>query len=391
MLNTNFSPWPCFSEEEVEIVSNVLRSNRVNYWTGDQCRKFEQEFANFAHSKYAISLTNGTNALELALIGLGIGKGDEVVVSPRSFVATVSSVVMLGATPVFADVDADSQNITLETVRKVVTSRTKAVIPVHLAGCPADMQSFMDYFFPKGIHLVEDCAQAHGAKINGKSVGSFGDVGAWSFCQDKIMTTGGEGGMVTTSSLDIYNLMWSYKDHGKSASSMSTKGENSGYKYVHDSFGTNWRMTEMQAALGRYQLQKMPEWNISRIENAKKIWETASSLTWLRVPKFESSITHAAYKAYVFLRREKIPRNWSRERILEELWKLGIPCYSGSCPEIYKEKAYTNKYGAIDKQFPVAAELGALSLMFLVHPTLTAAEIEQTCDGLLYIDRLMRT
>jgi dTDP-4-amino-4,6-dideoxygalactose transaminase len=197
MLNTGFSPWPCFSEEEVSAVATVLRSNRVNYWTGNECREFEKEFAAWCGTEYAIALANGTLALDLALRGLNIGPGDEVIVTPRTFIASVSCVVNAGATPVFADVDLESGNLCADTIQTALTPRTKAVICVHLAGWPCDMDPIMALAAQHGFKVIEDCAQAHGARYKGRSVGSIGHIGAWSFCQDKIMTTGGEGGMVT--------------------------------------------------------------------------------------------------------------------------------------------------------------------------------------------------
>ena len=216
MLNGPFSPWPSFSQEEADAVSRVLLSNKVNYWTGQEGREFEREFAAFAGTEYAIAVANGTLALDLALQGLGIGVGDEVVVTPRTFLASATSVINAGATPVFADVDPDTQNITPETVAAVITPKTKAVVCVHLAGWPCDMDGFMALAEEHNLFVIEDCAQAHGATYKDKPVGGLGHVGCWSFCQDKIMSTGGEGGMVTCNDRDLWSRMWSFKDHGKS-------------------------------------------------------------------------------------------------------------------------------------------------------------------------------
>ena len=258
MLNTPFSPWPSFSEEEVEAVARVMRSNRVNYWTGEECRKFEREFAEWAGSRHAVALANGTLALDVALHGLGIGPGDEVVVTPRTFLASVSCVVNAGGVPVFADVDRDSGNSTAETIAAVLTPRTRAVIPVHLAGWPCDMDPIMDLAADHGLKEIEDCAQAHGARYKGRSVGTIGHVGAWSFCQDKIITTGGEGGMVTTDDPEVWSRMWSFKDHGKSWEAVYEREHAPGFRWLHESFGTNWRMLEMQAAIGRSEVMRRP-------------------------------------------------------------------------------------------------------------------------------------
>ncbi len=380
MLNTPFSPWPSFTEEEAEAVKKVLLSNRVNYWTGEEARNFEKEFATYTESKHAIALANGTVALDVALLAMGIGAGDEVIVTPRTFLASASSIVNTGAKPVFAEVDADSQNITADTIEAVLTPKTKALICVHLAGWPCDMDPIMELAEKHNLYVIEDCAQAHGAKYKGRSVGSIGHVGAWSFCQDKIMTTGGEGGMVTTNDTDLWKKMWSIKDHGKSFDAVYNREHAPGFRWLHESFGTNWRMTEMQAVIGRLQIQKMPKWHKQRLENANKIWNAAAKLPALRVPQIPEEITHAAYKCYFFVRPEKLKEGWDRDRILNEIAEQGVPAFSGSCSEVYLEKAFDGTDFRPKGRLPVAKELGETSMMFMVHPTLTEAEIEKTCS-----------
>lgn len=379
MLNTAFSPWPSFSPEEIEAVRRVLSSNKVNYWTGTECREFEKEFAAWNGSKYAIALANGTVALDLALKALGIGPGDEVVVTPRTFLASVSCVVTAGAVPVFADVDPDSQNITADTIRAVLTPRTRAVICVHLAGWPCDMDPIMELAQEHGLKVIEDCAQAHGARYRGRAVGSIGHIGAWSFCQDKIMTTGGEGGMVTTQDEKLWSSMWSYKDHGKSHDAVYNRQHPPGFRWVHESFGTNWRMLEMQAAIGRLQLGKMGQWTADRQAKAARIWEAARPFSALRVPEIPVHIEHAAYKCYVIVEASALAPGWSRDRIMAEINAAGVPCYSGSCSEVYLEKAFDDTGWRPEERLAVARELGENSLMFLVHPTLTAAEMDRSC------------
>lgn len=380
MLNTVFPPWPSFTQEEVDAVSRVLLSNKVNYWTGQECREFEKEFASWTGSKYAIALANGTLALEVALKALGISSGDEVVVTPRTFIASASCIVAMGAVPVFADVDRNTQNITAETISRVLTQRTKAVICVHLAGMPCDMDPIMDMANQHGLYVIEDCAQAHGARYKGRPVGSIGHIGAWSFCQDKIMTTGGEGGMVTTNDRALWSSMWEYKDHGKSWNAVYEKEHPSGFRWLHESFGSNYRMLEMQAAIGRIQLKRMPEWSKIRREYAKMIWNAARRQPWLRVPDIPAWADHAAYKCYVFVEPSALPYAWDRDRIMAEINSCGVPCYSGSCSEIYLEKAFDNTDWRPQERLPVAKELGETSLMFLVHPTLALEHIEKTCD-----------
>lgn len=382
MINTPFSPWPSFSEEEAEAVKNVLLSNRVNYWTGLEGKRFEEEFAIFSDSCYAVALANGTVALDTGLKALGVGAGDEVVVTPRTFIASVSSIVNAGATPIFADIDRNSQCITAETISDVITDKTKAIVVVHLAGMSADMDPIMELAKLHNIYVIEDCAQAHGAKYKGRSVGSIGHIGAWSFCQDKIMTTGGEGGMVTTNDKALWRLMQSYKDHGKNHEIMNEVSSNTGFRWLHDSIGTNFRMTEMQAAIGRIQLKKMPDWQSSRLLNARKIWNAASCIDGVRSTSLSSNSTHAAYKCYVFVEPHRLKEDWSRDRIIREINALGVPCFSGSCSEVYLEAAFSHSAFRPQSPLPVARELGETSIMFLVHPTLKDGEIEATCLAL---------
>ncbi|WP_337157546.1 DegT/DnrJ/EryC1/StrS aminotransferase family protein [Pseudomonas putida] len=380
MLNTPFSPWPSFSEEEANAVRDVVLSNKVNYWTGQEGREFEKEFAAWAGTARAIALANGTVALDVALKALDIRGGDEVIVTPRTFLASVSSIVNAGAIPVFAEVDRDSQNITAQTIDAVLTPRTKAVICVHLAGWPCDMDPIMELAEKHGLKVIEDCAQAHGARYKGRSVGSIGHVGAWSFCQDKIMTTGGEGGMVTTNDLALWSRMWSYKDHGKSWEAVYERQHAPGFRWLHESFGTNWRMLEVQAVIGRIQLQRMAEWQVRRKANAQRIWNTAANLPALRVPTIPQDIDHAAYKCYVFVEPASLKESWDRDRILREIGARGVPVFSGSCSEVYLEKAFDGTGWRPEPCLQVARELGETSLMFLVHPTLTENEIDVTCD-----------
>lgn len=382
MLNTPFPPWPSFTAEEADAARDVILSNRVNYWTGQECREFEREFAAWAGTRHAIALANGTVALDLALQGLGIGAGDEVIVTSRTFLASASCIVNAGAVPVFADVDPDSQNVTADTIRAVLTPRTRAVICVHLAGWPCDMDPIMELAREHDLFVIEDCAQAHGARYKGRPVGSIGHVGAWSFCQDKIMTTGGEGGMITTDDTDLWKRMWAYKDHGKSWDAVYERQHPPGYRWLHESFGTNWRMIEVQAAIGRIQLRRMADWQAARLRHARRIWAHARTLPGLRVPDVPDSIDHAAYKCYVFLDLDALAPGGTRERIMQAIADQGVPVYSGSCSEIYLEKAFDGTDFRPAQRLPVARALGDTSLMFLVHPTLQDEHIDRTCEVL---------
>lgn len=380
MLNTPFAPWPSFTQEEADAVHNVLLSNKVNYWTGQQGREFEKEFAAWADCQHAIALSNGTQALDLALKGLGIGEGDEVIVTSRTFLASASSIVTAGAVPVFADVDRDSQNVTADTIGAVLSGRTKAIICVHLAGWPCDMDPIMALANEHGLFVIEDCAQAHGARYKGRSVGSIGHVGAWSFCQDKIMTTGGEGGMVTTNDTALWKRMWAYKDHGKSWDAVYEREHPPGFRWLHESFGTNWRMTELQAVIGRIQLKRMAAWTATRTRNALRIWQVCSDYSVVRVPAVPDDCVHAHYKCYVQVVPEQLAAGWTRDRIVEAIVAKGVPCFQGSCSEVYLEKAFDDTGWRPVERLPVAKELGETSLMFLVHPTLTEEQIDKTCE-----------
>lgn len=359
----------------------MISSNRVNYWTGQEGQEFEREFAVYCGVPHAVALANGTLALDLALKALGIGPDDEVIVTPRTFIASVSSVVLAGATPVFADVNRDSGNISPATIEPLLSDRTKAIIPVHLGGWPCDMEGIMALARDRGIAVVEDCAQAHGARIGEQSVGAFGDVGAWSFCQDKILTTGGEGGMVTTRDRDLWAKMWSYKDHGKDWEAVYERQHAPGFRWLHESFGTNWRMLEVQAAIGRLQLAKLPEWTQRRARIAGTIRAALSSFDdLLRLPRPGNHMTHAYYRYYAYVRPEALRTGWTRDRIIAEVSGRGAPIFQGSCSEVYLERAFEGTPWRPATRLRNARELGETSLMFLTHPTLTDVEVDRICD-----------
>jgi len=394
MLNTPFSPWPSFTTEEADAVHRVVLSNKVNYWTGNETREFEKKFAVWCDTTHAVALANGTLALDVALKALGVGPGDEVVVTPRTFIASISCVVNAGAVPVFADVEADSGNVSARTIAAVLSPRTKAVVCVHLAGWPCDMDPIMALAAERSFSVIEDCAQAHGARYKGRPVGSIGHVGAWSFCQDKNMTTGGEGGMVTTNDEALWRAMWSYKDHGKSYEAVYERQHAPGFRWLHESFGTNWRMLEMQAVIARIQLKRMSNWSAARKRNAEAVWAACREFAALRVPQIKcascpgnckaagASCEHAHYKCYVYVAPERLAVGWTRDRIIEAINAEGVPCYQGSCSEVYLEKAFDGTGWRPQDRLPVAKVLGETSLMFLVHPTLTKAEIAKTCEAI---------
>lgn len=386
-MSNNYAPWPVYEDDEIAAVEAVLRSGRVNYWTGTAGRDFEKAYAAYVGVPHAIAVANGTVALDLAWVALGIGAGDEVIVTSRTFLASVSSVVLAGAVPVFADIDPDSQNITAETVRAVLTPRTRAILCVHLAGWPCDMDPILALAREHDLHVVEDCAQAHGARYKGRPVGSMGDIAAFSFCQDKIISTGGEGGLVTTRNPDWWRVMWSYKDHGKSYDTVYHRQHPPGFRWLHESFGTNWRLTEMQSAIGLRQLAKLDDWIVRRRANTEALYRVLRRSALLRIPVPGDDVYHACYKAYVFVRPERLQPGWDRDRILREMEAEGIVCLSGSCSEVYLEKAFDGTGLRPSGPLPVARMLGETSLMFLVHPTLTPADCQATAERALEVLR----
>lgn len=373
------APWPYFNEDEIEAALRVLRSGKVNYWTGEEGRQFEREFAEFTGCKHAIALSNGTVALELALRVLGVGPGDEVITTARTFIASASCAAVLGARPVAVDVDRESQNLTVDTIRQKISSRSKAIVAVHLAGWPCDMDAILELAREHGMAVVEDCAQAHGATYKGRPVGSIGDVGAFSFCQDKIMTTSGEGGMLTTNDGRLWRNAWSYKDHGKSYDAVYNREHAPGFRWLHESFGTNMRMTEVQAAIGRLALKKVPRWVATRRQYASILNERLAALPGLRLTVPPEGFGHSYYKYYAFVQPELLRAGWTRDRIMLEINARGIPCFAGSCSEIYLEGAFPSELRPSER-LPVARELGERSLMFLLHPTLTEGDIELTAS-----------
>lgn len=374
---TPMAPWPFYAEDEVQKSADILRSGKVNYWTGSETKKFEEEFARYHGMKYGIALGNGTLALELALIGYNIGPGDEVITTSRTFIASSSCVVRVGATPVVVDIDPESQNLSVEAVRKAITPKTKAIIPVHLAGWPCDMDALLALAREHGLKIIEDCAQAHGSKYKGRLAGSMGDMSAFSFCQDKIISTTGEGGILLLNDTEIYERLWAFKDHGKSYEAVYRKQHPPGFRWLHESFGTNWRMTEIQAAVGRLQLEKLEGWIQKRRHLALTIQKGLEGVAGLKLSSPGSDIYHSYYKYYVSVVPEHLKSGWNRDRIMSAINAEGVPCFSGSCSEIYLEKAFKQAGLGPRERLPHAQKLGELSLMFLVHPTLDMTYAEE--------------
>ena len=384
----SFAPWPVYAPDEIDAVSQVLASGKVNYWTGQMCTRFETEYAQAVGVEHAIALANGTLALELALYALDIGPGDEVITTSRTFIASASCVVARGARPVVADVDPVSQNLTAATVRALITPRTRAIVIVHLAGWPCDMDSLLALAREHHLFVIEDCAQAHGASYKGRPVGSFGDAAAFSFCQDKIISTGGEGGMLLTNNRELWAKAWAYKDHGKSYAAVFQREHPPGFRWLHESFGSNWRMTEMQAAIGRAQLAKLSEWSAARNRNAAVLSAGLASVAGLRLTLPPADIGHAYYRYYAFLEESRLLPGWDQTRVIAAINAEGVPCFVGSCGEIYRELAFTRAGLQPAHPHPVASHLAKTSLAFLVHPTLNEQDMLDTCAAVVKVMRV---
>jgi dTDP-4-amino-4,6-dideoxygalactose transaminase len=370
--------WPAFDDEMVEAATRVLRSGRVNYWTGGEGQAFEAEMAGSLGLPYTLAVSNGTCALEMALRALGVRAGDEVVTTPRSFIASASCAVACGARPVFADVDPDSGNVTAETIEAVLTRRTRAIVAVHLGGWPCDLEPILSLAERTSIKVVEDVAQALGGKYHGRALGSWGDISAFSFCTDKIVTTAGEGGLIATANEELFKSAWSQRDHGRDWDATWNAADTPGYKWVRNSLGSNYRMTEIQAAIGRVGLRRLPGWLAARRRNAEILTMEFSNLPALRVPTAPEG--HAYYTLYVYVRPERLNDGWTRDRLLTNLLRANVQCNAGVCPELYRERAFDLEGSRPAAVLPIARELGEVSLAFAVHPLLTEQDMHETAD-----------
>lgn len=369
------SVWPFYNNHQINIVNRVIKSNKVNYWTGKESRKFENEFSNKIKLKYGVSVANGTLALEIALKALKLNLKDEVIVTPRSYIASAICVHNIGSRPVFADINTNSQNITLDTIKEKVTKNTKAIICVHLAGFPCDMLEIVQFAKRHKIKIIEDCSQAHGSKINNSYVGSFGDISIWSFCNDKIISTLGEGGMICTNNKIYWKKIWSLKDCGKNYDSVFNKKHPEGFRWIHDFSGTNARLTEVQSAVGRYQLKQLDKWSKKRFKYSQIIWNYLNEIKAVQIPQIPKNYFHSSYRCNILLNPKFIKKNYNRDKILKIFAENKIKCFVGSCPEIYNEKIFKKINHRPKKRLKNAKYVGENSLSFLVHPTLSENNI----------------
>ena len=389
-----FPRWPVFWDDEKQAVQAVLDSGHVNYWTGELGRRFQAEFAARMGVNDAIAVNSGTSALHVAMAAAGVGPGDEVIVPARSFIATASAVTNQFAVPVFADIDPDTHTISVDSVAERITSRTAAVIPVHLAGLPADMDALLGLARERGLAIVEDCAQAHGATYRGKNVGSLGTVNAWSFCQDKIFTTGGEGGMVGTNDAAAAEVARSFRDHGfHEAERRSALARGALNQYTHHRVGYNYRMTEMQSAIGLKALARL-DWHLQRRrENAHYLTAGLRDLDEVLSPAPENPESeHAFYCYYVTLNLTQL--TCSRDEFVRAVQAEGVRAARGTSAELYREPVYQGRvgYGNTHHPFdsvdyaqvdcPNAKDIGQRSFRLEVFPTLQEEDLDDVLDAI---------
>ena len=375
----SFPPWPRYEADEIEAVAAVLRSGRVNYWTGETVKDFEAAYAAHLGLPHALALANGTLALEVALAAFQIGEGDEVLVPACSFVATASCVLMRGGKPVFCDLTRDGQVVTVETLEAARTPRTRAVIVVHLSGFVADVPAIMAWAEPRGIVVIEDCAQAHGARLDGQPAGSLGHGAAFSFCQDKILSTGGEGGLFATRDEAAFRRAWSLTQHGKSYEAVFEREHPPGFRWLVDSVGSNWRLTGIQAAIGLRQLEKLSTWSAARTRNARILYAALEGSS-ARLERHPPGLEHAFYRASCFLPEGR--GSEPRDALIAALQAEGWPIQSGTCPEIYREQVFVERGLAPAARLPVARALGETSLWLWVHPTIDSETMERYAAAL---------
>jgi len=380
-----YSKWPVYTKSLASLSSKVLLSGKVNYWTGIHGKLFEKEFSKKFKIKYSATVSNGSIGLEIALLALGIKKGDEVIVTSRSYYSSVSSIIRVGAKPVFADIELTSMNISPISIKENITKKTKAIICVHLYGMPCNMQVIQDLVKNKNIKIIEDCSQAHGAQINSTKVGSFGDIAVWSFCNDKIISTGGEGGMVSTNNKNLYNKVWSYKEIGKNLIKMKDVHKSSNFPYIHDFIGTNARMTEIQSLIGRHQLKQLDNFIKIRNLNASRMTKALSNFKSIITPTHEKKIKHAYYRYTIIFNNKYLKKNYNREIIMNLLKSKNIFCNVGGCPSIYKEKFFIKNQIKPKNYLKNTNYIGKNSISFQIDQTILKKDLTLMINTLIKI------
>ena len=362
--------WPNYNKSLINKVVKTLTAGKINYTSERYGKIFEKKFSNFVGNKYSVAICNGTVALEIAIKSLKIPKGSEILVTARSFFSSASCIVNTGNKPVFLDVNLFTQNISIEEIKRKITKKTKVIICVHLAGLPCDMREIKKICKISNIKIIEDCSQAHGASIDGKQVGSFGDVSTWSFCTDKIISTLGEGGMISTNNKFIYKFALETINHG----SVEVKNQNLSEKFIYNknSFGSNFRITEIQSLAGIEQLKNLKKTQKIREKMAKDFSKVISSYKNKINYYFpKKNIKSAWYRFYFFINPNLKNKNKLRLEIITQLKKKNIRVYTGSCPEIYLEKSFKKLKNFSSKRLINCKILGETSVALDVNHTLT--------------------
>ncbi|MCL2323987.1 MAG: DegT/DnrJ/EryC1/StrS family aminotransferase [Actinomycetia bacterium] len=386
LIDRALPAWPQIPEEGIEAVAAVLRSGRINYWTGAETRLFEAEFSAAHEGASALAVSSGTLALELALRSFGVGAGDEVIVPSRTFIATAGAVVAVGATPVIADIDPTTGALTPLSVARRLSPRTRAVIVVHVGGYPAPVAGIRALCEQLDVVVIEDCAQAQGARAGGRPVGLAGHAACFSFCQDKILPLG-EGGMIVyPSGSAAFEVAAAWRDHGHRLSvDTQVQERRSQFRYLSDSFGTNARMTEAQGALGRVLLAKVPAWHKLRTRNARVLTEGLSGFAPVLRPCVPADDTgeHAFYRHYFLLDSAALAAGWDRDRVIDAISAEGAPVQFGACALIGREKAFAT-LGVTptpESELPGALCAAEQSLAFFVHPTLSEDDLGEIAQA----------
>tara|TARA_B100000767_G_C19747383_1_gene529176 strand:- start:627 stop:1799 length:1173 start_codon:yes stop_codon:yes gene_type:complete len=364
--------WPNFSKNLISKVGRILSSGKINYIDGPYGKKFEKEFSKFVGNRYSIAICNGTAALEVAIKSLKLAKNSEIIVPSRSFFASAACIVNTGHIPIFADVDLLTQNISLDDIKKKISKRTKAIICVHLAGLPCNMHDIKKLANKNKIKIIEDCSQAHGASIDNMQVGSFGDVSTWSFCNDKIISTLGEGGMISTNKKIIYDFCKTYINHG---SVLQNNKNSEKFIYNKDYFGTNLRITEIQSIAGLEQLKDLRKVQIKRERMSKDYFHVTSKYQNYIYSYFPlKNIKCAWYRFYFFLKTDMKEYQKIRFKIIKNLKKNDLKCFTGSCPEIYLEKSFKKLKNFKVRRLINSKILGETSIALDINHTLTHAK-----------------
>ncbi len=345
--------WPSFDEGAIRGVEAVLRSGKVNYWTGKQGMEFERRFAEWQGSKYGIGVATGTAALHVAMAALGIGPGDEVIVPSYTFIASSFSVVQAGAVPRFADVNRDDHCISIESAERLVTRRTRAIMPVHLYGNVCDMDKVWAFAKKHNLFVIEDNAEAFGGEYKGKKTGTLGHMAGCSFCQNKTFTTGGEGGMVTTDDEDLAWEARSFRDHGYDVRErMNLLALEQKLPYIHNRVGWNYRMTEMQSAIGLAEIARMDSWNMPmRRRNGRILLDALGSLPQvLHAPIDTPERQNGWYVCAFSLDVEKMGCDIAG--FVKAASAEGAPVWKVFWPQCHTEKAFQEHRGFGDSGFP---------------------------------------